>query len=136
MSDPRKIAMSLAVVAATAGTAFAQPTLSKQSIPQNIPAHLRTHIEALYSPDTPQRAAAAQTLGLLGKQSAPAIPYLIGLFADKPEVRTRAVEALGRIGEPAIVPLIDVMKTGSAGQRMSAAQALGRIGRPAVKPLM
>jgi len=53
------------------------------------------------------------------------------------DVRSGAAEALGRIGEPAVEPLINALNNSdTTGVRVNAAQALGRIGDSrAVKPL-
>lgn len=63
------------------------------------------------------------------------VPPLIKLLGDPYEnIRQRAVEALVRIGEPTIGPLIRVL--GDVGVRQVAARALGEIGEPAIEPLI
>ena len=59
------------------------------------------------------------------------------------DVASYAVGALGKIGEPAIEPLIKALGDGTEGEsgadadgRTLAAEALGKIGEPAVKPLI
>ncbi|HUW55076.1 MAG TPA: HEAT repeat domain-containing protein [Planctomycetota bacterium] len=133
---PRSILSIALVLAGLFGNASAQPTPPGEAIPQDIPPHVRVHIQNLRSPRQEERAAAAQALGLLGNQSSPAVPYLVALLGDGPAVDAKVVEALGRIGEPAVAPLISVMTTAEENRRTTAAQALGKIGRPAVKPLM
>ena len=48
----------------------------------------------------------------------------------------RAVHALGAIGEPAVNPLMDVLKNGNMNVRWGAAMALAKIGPPALDPLI
>ncbi len=63
------------------------------------------------------------------------VPGLIKTLGDqKSDVRDAAAEALGRIGAPAVEPLIAAFKDWDL--RDAAAEALGRIGAPAVEPLI
>lgn len=81
-----KAALVLLIVAHLIGaglTRYAQPNISKDNIPPDVPADVREKIEALYSPDPLERAEAAAHLGLTGHRAAPAIPFLIGMFGDE-----------------------------------------------------
>ena len=51
-------------------------------------------------------------------------------------VRERAAEALSKIGEPAIDPLIAALKDRNGLVRERAAEALSKIGEPAIDPLI
>jgi len=68
---------------------------------------------------------------------APAVEPLIAALKDE-DVRMRAVEALGKIGDPrAVEPLIAALKDQDERMRKWAAEALGQIGDPrAVEPLI
>jgi len=61
---------------------LSQPAISKQNIPKNIPADVKTKIEALYSTNPVARATAAYELGELTPESHPAIPFLVKLLGD------------------------------------------------------
>lgn len=78
------------------------------------------------------RCGAAQTLGEI--RNARAIKPLICALRDQ-GVRWDATEALGRIGGPAVEPLLAVLQEGGT-VREDATRALGRIGEPAVEPLL
>jgi len=59
------------------------------------------------------------------------------LNSDNDEIRANAENALIRIGEPAIEPLIGILKDKENPVRVSAAKILGKIGnRSAIKPLI
>lgn len=78
-----------------------------------------------------QRAAAA-----LGDIGDPRViePLATALRDNVYDVRLRAVEALGKLGRPALQPLCSALRVRGLGQ--SAAKALGEIGDPrAIKPL-
>ena len=64
-----------------------------------------------------------------------AVPPLIKMLGSLDEnIRQRAVEALVRIGEPTIEPLIEALDDVDVG--WAAARALGEIGEPAIEPLI
>ncbi|MER3501614.1 MAG: PBS lyase [Candidatus Fervidibacterota bacterium] len=52
------------------------------------------------------------------------------------EDRKIAIEALVKIGEPAVEPLIEALRDRDWEVRWAAAYALGKIGKPAVEPLI
>lgn len=84
---------------------------------------------ALRSESPPQRAVAAETLGL--QRAVEAVPDLvINLDDDNAEVRVRAAGALGRIGDPrAREPLQRSLRT-DVSLRIVATRALGDLGDP------
>jgi len=59
------------------------------------------------------------------------------LSSDNDEIRANAENALSRIGEPSIEPLIEILKDKESPARVSAAKILGKIGDgSAIKPLI
>ena len=67
----------------------------------------------------------------LGKIGEPAVEPLIAALKDSDDcVRREATEALGKIGEPAVEPLIAALKDSDDYVRREAAEALGKIGEP------
>jgi chaperonin cofactor prefoldin len=55
---------------------------------------------------------------------------------EKGNDRVNAIVALGKIGEPAVEPLIRALKDENDDVRAHAAYALGKIGKPAIEPLI
>ncbi len=157
-----KAALALLIVARFMGLAlscYAQPSISQDKIPFNVPVNVRGKIEGLYSLDPLKRAQAAADLGLMGQGAAPAIPFLIGMFGDEALVvedppgtfrhlrypvdtantspAAQAVKALVKIGKPAVEPLIARLTSEDWIVRGYAVAALGGIEDPrAVKPLI
>ena len=141
------------VISVMSFSVYAQPKISKEKIPQNIPSDVRYHIERLYSSNPVDRGRAAYCLGNMGKRAAPAVPFLIGNlhdrsplqwrdlrgnFGEKTTLREEAEQALRKIiGDFSDVELlIAVLKNENAYVRKYAAEALGNIGDDrAVEPL-
>jgi HEAT repeat protein len=75
------------------------------------------------------RRAAANTLGLVGPAADPAIPALVDLvlFDESDEVRDLAGRALGRIGESAEAPLVQLLADSDPDVRLRAAQAFAEM---------
>jgi HEAT repeat protein len=97
-------------------------------------------IKALgYTADVSVRRAAAAALGELGDARAVA-PLSLALRNPDWEHdwhdMAAAADALVRLGEPSVGPLIAALAYHSRVVRVSAAEALGAIGRPAVQPLL
>ncbi len=90
---------------------------------------------ALRSESAPQRAVAAETLGL--QRAVEAVPDLVvNLDDEDPEVRVRAAGALGRIGDPrACEPLVRSLRT-DVSLRIVATRALGDLGDPGAVPTL
>ncbi|MBW4682715.1 MAG: HEAT repeat domain-containing protein [Microcoleus vaginatus WJT46-NPBG5] len=77
------------------------------------------------------------TVNALTKLGAPAVRELIkALESDNLLVRYRAAEALGKIGEPAVPALIKALQSENEQVRWSAAAALGDIGNTEVVPAL
>jgi hypothetical protein len=140
-------------------TCYAQPNISKDNIPSDVPANVREKIEGLYSLDPIKRAEAGAHLALMGHRAVPAIPFLIGIFGDDtllieepagsfrlPGYHTevpnttpssQAVKALIKIGKPAVGPLVASLRNEDWIIRAFAAAVLGKIEDPrVVKPLI
>lgn len=118
-----------------------------------VPADVQKAIERLKSPLAVERVAVAIQLGQMGSRAAAAVPFLIELFEDtelvtmkvsigespsvvlesRTSTRNQAVVALGKIGEPAVEPLVAAIE--DPDHRVSAFNALGKIGEPAVDEL-
>lgn len=91
------------------------------------PQAVEVAIEALKDKDWMVRAAAATVLGQ--KRDTQAIEPLIRTFNDgKREVCRNAVEALGKIGEPAIKSLSEALTDDRENVREAVVEALGYIG--------
>jgi HEAT repeat protein len=81
----------------------------------------------LQNPDVGSRRVAAEKLGLLGPEAAPAVPALVAALADPDDdVRARAADALARVGGPAVWPLRRALADPRPQVRRGAATALGR----------
>ena len=92
-------------------------------------------IERLQDSDPSIRQKATVTLGELG--DARAVPSLISLLRDVDTHSNReAMNALLKIGRPAVGPLIMVLEDSNNFIRSKAIAVLGRIGKPAVGPLL
>ncbi len=93
-------------------------------------------ITVLYHPESEMRQAAAQKLGQDGDPRA-VEPLIVALKDNDLDegVHQSAVEALGKIGEPAVEPLIATLKDRNFPSSY-AIEALGQIGEPAVEPLI
>ncbi len=140
------IVLTVLAVARAGGGSFAQPGVSRDSIPRDAPAEVRRGIEGLYSEDERARERAARQLGGLGEKATPAVPFLIGLLnEDDFHLGTEispgqeAIGALVKIGKPAVLPLIAVTADSKADPvaRQLAANILGAIkDKRAVEPLI
>ena len=89
-------------------------------------------MDALKSDDNGLRAGAAKALAGMGGDASPAISALIANLNADDEVRGETAEALGAIGEGAVKPLADALKSADARARAGAAMALALVG-PAAK---
>jgi HEAT repeat protein len=148
-----------ALVALLAGIpAAGQPKLAKESIPPDLPPKIRLLVEQCFAPAPSARGDAAEKLGRLGAEAAPAIPFLVSMLGDDEtysgsstvgsggfsmglsgtfNVGRVAAVALSKIGRPAVKPLLDVLQDQQALARERAAVALGLAGDPtAVEPLI
>ena len=85
------------------------------------PATLDTVIETLKDIHPRVRKAAARSLGEMGRRKA-VEPLIATLMDPDEEVRREVVEALVRIGNAAMQPLVAVLKEGNINLRMRAAE--------------
>ena len=84
--------------------------------------------------DVQVRIQSLTGLARAGRAAEPAVEVLIQKLDDRDnQVRLRAVDAVGKIGEVAVQPLLQKSPGGSAGFKIAACQALGKMG-PAAKP--
>jgi HEAT repeat protein len=74
-----------------------------------------------------------KAVGVLPSYGAEAVPQLIEKL-DKPETQNGAVEALGKIGKPALGPLIEALSSSSEPTRVGAIRALDRLGPDIARP--
>jgi HEAT repeat protein len=133
----------LTLLLALAGGASASTTAARLSVsPAAEPAALA---RTLQSKNATEAAASAYWLGLKGPAAVPEIPRLIAALGDdrpvdpvgyRSDVKVgarstpgeEAAEALARLGQPAIAPLITTLRaSASAVARRNAAWALGQI---------
>ncbi len=80
------------------------------------------------------RYAAATALAAIGAGAQSAVPQLIDVLPD-PRVREAAINALAKIGPPAVTPLIAKLHSESAEDRSHACRALAVIGPAAGRAL-
>src|SRR4030042_3888158 len=144
-----KVNMALSVMVAVLFLGFncyAQPNIPKENIPSNLAPEVKAEAEGLYSPEAVKRAQAANKLGNMGEKAVPAIPLLIGILGDSagvefkadPEAKIaehsspgiEAAVALGKIGDPALEPLISALKDKNPNVRVLAAVALEELENP------
>src|SRR5665648_1160596 len=125
---------------------YAQPTIPKDKIPSNLAAEVKAEVEGLYAPEPVKRAQAASNLGNMGEKAVPAIPVLIGMLGDSAGIELKvdpeskishntapcieAAVALGKIGDPALEPLLGALKDKNPHVRILAAVALEELENP------
>ena len=98
-------------------------TLAGISSPQNI----SLLIDALRDKDLSVRQCAA--LALRHQPDPRSVPELTkSIFSPNPLLAHLAADALTAVGEPAVLPLLEIMKNGSRTARLEAVRALGIIG--------
>ncbi len=102
-----------------------------------VQAEVERLIGQLKDEDELVRRDAAEALGMIGPEAAPAVEALIEALKDEvAQVRRDAAWALGKIGPaaaPAVEALIEALKDESVFVRRAAAAVLGRID-PATNP--
>lgn len=87
-------------------------------------------IKGLGNQDEAFRIPTIAALGEIGSKAAPAVPFLNASLKDKNrDVRIIAVQALRKIGQDPIPPLINALKDDNWYVRYKAADTLGQIGR-------
>lgn len=86
-------------------------SISKKEIPSSIPSEIRAEIEKLFSNDSEERARGIWRLGEMGRKAAAAVPFLIELLNNgDSQIQYQAGYALAKIGKPATLPLISMLK--------------------------
>ncbi len=104
------------------------------------PAALPDYLVALRDEKSTIQNAGAEAIGKLGPAAAPAVPELIQqIQAIEPDQLNQMgvildqgpLKALGRIGEPAVAPLSQLLSDPNPASRYQAALLLGRMGQPA-----
>jgi len=93
-------------------------------------------IKCLSDPEVMPRLAAAMAIGKIGPAAHSAVPVLAGLTSSDADadVRERACESLGAIGDPRAVPaLVKALADSEDRVRSTAAESLGRLGIKARK---
>ena len=80
----------------------------------------------------PPEEAAADALAVLGPGAQVAVPELIVLLGD-PHAREAAINALGKIGPPAVTPLIARLEIARDEERVHVCRALAAIGPAATR---
>jgi HEAT repeat protein len=116
----------------------------KPKIPADTPKDVKILIERLSSPDVMVRQKSARRLGKMGEEASASIPFLIEMLNDntliikyitKDGVKSTisrfpseyAAEALGKIGSPAVEPLIAALSDDRLSVRTYSIKALGII---------
>ena len=134
--------------------ANAQPNISKDEIPANLPEEIRTKIESLYSKDDAERGTAAMQLReFRAKALKPTVPFLMAMLHDDAPLRIpskwvsfggiptspgeESAKTLGKIGNSAVIPLIEALGDKNKHVRKCAAIGLGITkNRKAIDPLL
>lgn len=94
------------------------------------------HINDLKAKDLENHRNFVKGLGELGPEASQfGIESLIEALAD-PDLISEASEALGKIGEPAITPLIQALSTPDPTKGFGISLALNKIGKAAIDPLI
>lgn len=111
-----------------------------------VPPAVRAEIDRLASDDAGKRATGAASLGEMGDEAIPAIPYLVGALGDtravigpggRQQVAEVALATLAKLGEPARLALLDALKAGGERDLDQVMWALGRMKEPrAFDPLV
>ncbi|HSQ57469.1 MAG TPA: HEAT repeat domain-containing protein [Gemmata sp.] len=87
--------------------------------------------EGLTTDDPAVPGIAADALGRIGGEAAPAVPDLLAAALDEDNPNALAPEALGKIGDAAVPALIEILDRGQQHSALSAADVLGRMGTEA-----
>lgn len=108
-------------------TAFALGKIGKAAIP--------SLGSLIIDSSATRRRTAALAFGWIEPKATDAIPDLLELLEDQnEEVRYATIETFGRIGEPAIAPIVSVLKTSKSSTKIiSSLRALEKIGPSASK---
>lgn len=120
-----------------------------ESLPDDMPASVKVHVEKLFSPDPKIRTAAAAVIGRMGGDARSAVSFLtenlLDRSTDKPLPASvvsvdvdaalgTAADALQRLQMPGLNPLIDSLREGT--QVPAAKKAVGLVGEIMVDTLI
>lgn len=116
---------------------------------------LRKYVEQLYSQDATERAWGVYNIGKSAKLAANTVPYLIALLDDNEvavmsryvgrnytsatttTTANEVVKTLGKIGQPAVKPLLEALKDSNSSVVIKAIKTLGLINdNETIKPLV
>lgn len=117
-----------------------EPFFHKQAwaITAGLPARMKYKLLGRGSPlqAATLRAAAARSLGMIGPEAAPAVPYLSRALRDsQPQVSIDAAAALGHIGPASVPELTTALADKNSSVRHMAAYGLGELGPGAVSAI-
>jgi HEAT repeat protein len=139
-------ALSAVIIIISLGsTGCYQPNIPMEGIHSDIPVELVEKIKGLYSWNPLKRRSSVVQLGQMRARAVPAIPFLISVLDDRiwlgwlglTRTNKEAQEALVKIGEPAVEPLIASLRSKNLKIRVRAAIVLGEIkDLRAVEPLI
>ncbi|KAB8142574.1 HEAT repeat domain-containing protein [Chloroflexia bacterium SDU3-3] len=140
VEDLRALAMVLGCVASAAGAAALAALLAREDVREaaidalalvGAPA-VGAVVAQLGDADLATCEAAIVTLGRIG--SAEAVPALLGVLRDRPELTVAVAGALGRIGDQrAFEPLLGLLGHPDAPVRQAAVGALSSLGSPGME---
>lgn len=134
-----KVMTALVAVCCVVSKTYAQPEIPKEQIPTNISSKVRHQIERLYSTSANERRLAMTELGKMGTSASEAIPFAVEMLADTGSyIGNETTKCLGKIGKPAVEPVISVLASeADVRTKCKAATTLGYLkDERAVKPLV
>ena len=120
-----------------ARSALAEPDIPEAQIPEDASKTVQRLLRELYSGEPTVRRSAARKLGEIGRRAAVAVPFLVSMLDDDPDVvfddegelsdqvGDRVAETLGAIGKPAIDALVPLLKHENPTLRRRSVSALG-----------
>ena len=114
----------------------AQTNPQKDKIPATISGDVRTELEKLLSSELAQRLEGAYNLGNMGEKAAPAIPFLIATFDDYQGMTEVGESLLKYFEKDDVFMVFGGKANTINPVQMVVTAALGKIGMPAIEPLM
>lgn len=134
---PGLLALVLAVLGGIAGGFLAAPGAARPVPVPSTKWEWDSVVAALTAMGDQDPAVRQGGIEAIVRIGAPAVDSLIPALGDRNDVyRKAAVEALARIGIPAVGPLIAALGDRDSSKRHGAAEALADIGAPALGPLV
>ncbi len=86
----RRLAFVMVMVFLGCGSAFAQPVIPVDKIPDKIDKEVADQIRKLYSAEALKRYEALEALLVMGGKAAPAVPFVVNMLGDEGEVIIQA----------------------------------------------